>query len=86
MAKKPHKWGYKMFVQSGISGFEYNFELYAGKDDNVLQDGEQDSGASGNMVICLTRIVPSDNNHKLYFDNYFNSPHLQIHLASMNHK
>jgi len=48
------------------NGFAYNFELYAGKDDNVL----------------LARIVPSDNNHKSYFDNYFNSPHLQIHLAS----
>ena len=24
MAKKPHKWGYIMFVLSGVSGFAYN--------------------------------------------------------------
>ena len=81
MAKKPHKWGYKMFVLSGVSGFAYNLELYAGKDDNVLMDGEVDCGAGSNVVIRLARTVPSDKNHKLYFDNYFNCPDLQIYLA-----
>lgn len=27
---KPHKWGYKFFVLSGVSGFTYNFEIYTG--------------------------------------------------------
>lgn len=26
--KKPHKWGYKVFVLSG--GFSYNFDFYSG--------------------------------------------------------
>lgn len=28
--KKPHKWGYKVFVLSGVSGFSYNFDFYSG--------------------------------------------------------
>jgi hypothetical protein len=28
---KPHKWGFKIFVLAGVSGFMYNFEVYTGK-------------------------------------------------------
>ena len=81
LPKKPHKWGYKIFVLSGNSGFAYDMEVYTGKQDNVLLEGEKDCGASGNVVIRLTRAVPSNVGHKLYFDNYFCSPELQISLA-----
>ena len=33
--KKPHKWGYKAFVLSGVSGFSYDFEIFTGKADHV---------------------------------------------------
>jgi hypothetical protein len=79
--RKPHKWGYKVFVLSGVSGFAYDFECYTGKQDNTMLDGEKDCGASGNVVIRLARSIPSNVRHKLYFDNYFNCPELQIVLA-----
>jgi Transposase IS4 len=69
-----------MFVLSGVCGFAYDFELYLGKQDNVLMDREPDCGASGNVVIRLSRSLQNVN-YKLYFDNYFNSPDLQIALA-----
>ena len=81
MPNKPHKWGYEVFILSGVSGFAYNFEFYTGKSDNVLQDGKVDCGASGNVVIRLCRQVPSHHNYKVYYDNYFTSPALQIFLA-----
>jgi hypothetical protein len=28
---KPHKWGFKIYVLAGTSGFLYNFEFYTGK-------------------------------------------------------
>lgn len=28
--KKPHKYGFKLFVLAGVSGFAYNFEFYTG--------------------------------------------------------
>ena len=80
MPKKPHKWGYKVYVLSGVSGFAYDMEVYSGKQDNSLIDGETDCGASSNVVVRLCRCVPDHQNYKVYFDNYFNSPNLQICL------
>ena len=81
LPKKPHKWGYKIYVLSGVSGFAYDIEVYSGKDDNILTEDETNVGASGNIVIRLARCIPSNKNFKLYFDNFFNSPNLQIALA-----
>lgn len=80
--KKPHKWGYKLWVLCGASGYAFDFEVYTGKTENVLREGELDCGASGNVVARLSRSVPKNLNHKLFFDNYFTSPDLLIHLAS----
>lgn len=55
---KPHKWGYKLFMLCGSNGFAYSFEVYTGKQDNVMQEHEQDCGASDNAVIRLVRSVP----------------------------
>ena len=81
LPKKPHKWGYKIYVMSGNSGFAYDMEVYSGKNDNVLAEGETDCGASGNVVIRLSRAVPNNAGHKVFFDNYFCSPELQVSLA-----
>lgn len=81
MAKKPHKWGYKVFVLAGVSGFAYDIEVYCGKQDNTLHDSETDCGASGNVVVRLSRCIPNHAGYKLYFDNYFNSPNLQVSMA-----
>ena len=81
LPKKPHKWGYKVFVLSGVSGYAYDFEIYAGKQDNILLPGEADCGASGNVVIRLSRIVPNNCNFRIFFDNYFTSVDLQLALA-----
>jgi hypothetical protein len=41
-AKKPHKLGYKAFVLSGISGFSYYFEIFAGGQSNTVPVGTPD--------------------------------------------
>lgn len=79
--KKPHKWGYKIWVLCGASRYAYDFERYTGRSDNTLVDGEEDCGASGNVVIRLSRVIPTLVNHKDYFDNFFTSPDLQLYLA-----
>ena len=78
---KPHKWGYKVYVLCGSNGFAYDFEVYSGKQETPVLENETNGGFRGNIVIRLARSVPSHVNHKLYFDNYFNSPKLQIFLA-----
>ena len=79
--QKPHKWGYKIYVLCDARGYAYDIEVYTGKSNNVLVDGEQDCGVSGNVIVRLSRSIPHGMNHKLYFDNYFTSPQLQVFLA-----
>lgn len=78
--KKPHKWGYKIFVLSGVSGFSYDFELFTGASDNKIMTDEPDLGASSNVVVRMARSIPRNQNFQLYFDNWFNSLPLQVYL------
>jgi len=82
MPNKPHKWGYKFFVLSGDSGFAYNFEFCSGQENNSegRKASEPDLGASANVVVCLSRIIPNNQNFKLFFDNYYTTLPLLIYL------
>ena len=80
MKDKPHKWGYKLFVLYGDMGFVQIFEIYSGQenDPKFRVDGEPDIGASGNVVIWISR----DQNYRLYFDRYYTSLDLAAYLFS----
>lgn len=77
--KKPHKWGYKLWVLSGVSGFSYDFELFTGK--VTAEKGEQDFGSASNVVYRMSRNIPKNLHHKLYCDNYFTGIPLFSHLS-----
>ncbi|XP_057338431.1 piggyBac transposable element-derived protein 3-like [Microplitis mediator] len=77
---KPNKWGYKNHVLSGVSGFSYDFEIFAGKQSNSHPSDAPDLGVSSNVVTRLTSTVPRHRNFKICFDNWFNSPRLQVYL------
>ncbi|XP_039278703.1 piggyBac transposable element-derived protein 4-like [Nilaparvata lugens] len=74
MPGKPHKWGYKLFILAGVSGFAYKAEIYSGLENDPLlraQLGEPDLGACANIVMRLVRDIPRNCHYKLYFDNYY---------------
>ncbi len=83
MPSKLHKWGFKFFVLSGVSGFAYDFEIYTGQenDPKFRRSHEPDLGAAANVVVRLSRTIPDSCNNKLYFDNYYTSLDLVVHLA-----
>ena len=64
--KKPVKWGFKMFVRAGNSGFMYDFFLYTGK--NSI--GKENCSCEGS-VLRLIKHLPKQENFKLCFDNWF---------------
>ena len=64
--KKPHKWGFKMFVRSGSSGIIYDFFLYCG----AKSSGRENCSAE-NVVLRLAEQIPKNLNFKLCFDNWF---------------
>lgn len=80
---KPHKWGFKLFVLCGVSGFAYRFEIYSGQenDDYRRNVSEPDLGACANIVVRLARIIPKNLNYQLYFDNYYTTLELLVYLA-----
>lgn len=86
MPLKPHKWGYKLFVLCGVSGFSYNFEVYSGLENNSDQrlPSEPNLGACANVVMRLSRCIPENNNYKLYFDNYYTTLAVMVELAKKN--
>lgn len=77
---KPHKWGYKNQVLSGVSGFSYDFDIFAGDQSNIYPSGAPDLGVSSNVVSRLVNTVPRHVGHKIFFDNWFNSINLQVYL------
>lgn len=86
MPLKPHKWGYKLFVLCGVSGFSYNFEVYTGLENNSEKrlPSEPNLGACANVVMRLSRCIPENINHKLYFDNYYTTLAVMVELAKKN--
>ncbi|XP_045107338.1 piggyBac transposable element-derived protein 3-like [Portunus trituberculatus] len=80
--KKPSKWGYKIFVLADDKGYVYDFRPYTGKIDPVDKNDVPDLGPSANAVLHLAEVIPYHKNHKLYFDNWFNSLPLVEYLAT----
>lgn len=80
--KKHHKWGYKIFVLSGSSGFSYDFEIYTGAQGPVQSDSNLPKiSVSSDVVVRLARTIPEGVNHKLFFDNWYTSLPLLTYLT-----
>ena len=75
--QKPKKWGYELYVLSGIDGLIHNFEIYT----DAIQPCpiQPDLKASGNIVLTLFQNVPRFKWHKL-FHNWYTSLDLVKHL------
>ncbi|CAF1505066.1 unnamed protein product [Rotaria sordida] len=78
MPNKSNRWSYKMFLLvGGKSGICYDFISYTGKND------KKKHGFCTDIVLDLCETVSSFTNHKVYFDNYFATIHLQVELRKL---
>ena len=80
--KKPHKWGYKIFILADSTGVVYDFFPYTGKIYPVNNPEVPDLGPSSNSVLQLEECISNGQNFKLHCDNWFTSLKLIDHLAS----
>lgn len=79
---KPNKWGIKIYILAGKSGTIYDFIIYQGI-TTELNDLYKSLGVTSATVMQLAdRII--EPNHRLYFDNYFNSYKLLQYLHNKN--
>lgn len=72
MNKNEIPWGIKAFVLCG-TGLVYNFLVYHGKNTSIQNTLKKEYGLEAEIVLELAKIMPSNHNFKLYFDNFFTS-------------
>lgn len=80
---KPKKWGYKMFVRSGVSGIVNDFLMYGGEDTfrgYSFTTEEEQLGMSGKVVVALCKSIQNLQCQIVYFDNFFCSLELILWL------
>ena len=68
MPNKPHKWGFKMWGRSGISGFLYDFDLYQ---ERSQTKEKTEFGICADIVLKLTSTLPKHCNFKVFAYNFF---------------
>ncbi|XP_064469715.1 piggyBac transposable element-derived protein 3-like [Ornithodoros turicata] len=78
MAKKPTKWGYKVWVRAGQTGYVHKRELHGDNLKSDPTDAPPAIGESGLIVIRVTTDVPVGT--YLFFNNFFVSPPLLAYL------
>lgn len=80
MPKKPHRWGYKIYVLCDTKGLVHSFDIFTGK--TAAEHGEPDIGPTGNIVLKLAQAIQRADDHLLYFDYCFSSLDLFAALAN----
>ena len=81
LPSKPNKWGYKLFVFCVFQVFLVISKYTQARKTMHRLPHEPYLRASGNIVIRLTRKIPTNVNHKLFFYNYYTSVGLLVHLS-----
>ncbi|XP_037576721.1 piggyBac transposable element-derived protein 3 [Dermacentor silvarum] len=71
LPSKPKRWGFKVWVRAGVSGYIYRFEVYQGATGG-RSNVSSEFGMAGDVVIRLSQGLEGKN-HKLYADNFFTS-------------
>ena len=75
---KPIKWGFKMWCRcDSKAGYLFEFDLYTGKKNQV------EYGLGEGVVLQLREAI-KDLYCKIFIDNFFNSPLLQVKLLERN--
>lgn len=79
LPSKLHRWDYKLFFLGDVKNIVHNFEVYTGKIEKA--EGHPDLGASSNIELRLSDVIPAGKHHLLYFDNWFTSLQLNGELG-----
>ncbi len=79
MTKKPTKWGIKVFARCSSTGMIHDFIIYTGKNSTASQPHPYLT-STGNIVRSLCLTLSPHAGIKIFFDNYFTSFDLMLHL------
>ncbi|XP_064088383.1 piggyBac transposable element-derived protein 4-like [Macrobrachium nipponense] len=87
VAKKPDKWGFKLFCRSSVDGFVHDILMYQGETTFVshhtmLSEEEKAMSVTSKFVVALVNTIKDPSNSAVYADNYFTSIGLAKYLRS----
>ncbi|XP_066941185.1 piggyBac transposable element-derived protein 3-like [Macrobrachium rosenbergii] len=87
VAKKPDKWGFKLFCRSSVDGFIHDILMYQGattfqSHHTSLSEEEEKLPVTNKFVIALVKTLKDPENSTVYADNYFTSIALVEYLRS----
>ncbi|XP_066599987.1 piggyBac transposable element-derived protein 3-like [Prorops nasuta] len=93
MPNKPVRFGLKMWAICNVDGYLFDCDIYCGKGTNIYSTSNEmklSKCAVGSRVVMLMvqKILTSVslrkiNMYHIYFDNYFSSPDLFVHLKNI---
>ncbi|XP_065572329.1 piggyBac transposable element-derived protein 1-like [Artemia franciscana] len=81
LPNKPHKLGFKVFTRAGSSGIMYGIEIYQGR--GTAEAGP--FGLGGDVVMRLLRSLKPKAGHRIFFDKWFSSVDLVVHLKKIGY-
>lgn len=77
---KPVRFGFKIWCLASSDGYLFQFLLYGGKESRPIT---KQFGLGGDVVLELLKLVENKDHHKIYFDNFFSSYALLVHLKHL---
>ncbi|KAL7286643.1 hypothetical protein TKK_0019139 [Trichogramma kaykai] len=96
MKNKPARFGIKMWGLCNPEGYLFDCDIYCGKGSNIYSDDNKiklsKCPLGSGVVMMMTQKLLKNINHRkisryhLYFDNFFSSPDLMIHLKTIGLK
>jgi hypothetical protein len=80
---KPKKWGIKIFLLAGKSGFVYDFLIYQGASTEIKKIYQAFGSGAATVMQLVERLKANQTGrYALYFDNYFSTYNLFQYLES----
>ena len=75
LAKKPKKWGYKLWALAGVSRYVYTFEVDGENRKSGPPDGWDAPEKCGENEFVVLRLIEKleQDKHKFFFDNFFSN-------------
>jgi hypothetical protein len=83
---KPIRFGFKLRVLAADSGYPFNVMIYTGKTTSSMQQCTKNNGLGYTVVTSLLSCLQDRASHEVFFDNFFTSYDLLVHLQETNVK
>lgn len=86
LPSKPDRYGIKLWALCGANGYLFNLDVYCGKNDPSIGINLASCALGSRVVLQMVNPLLNSlskrklSDYHLYFDNYFSSPDLLVHL------